>query len=213
MRIAIAGKKDTSDNYIRFLNSLNISPVLSLNTGDLSSCDALILPGGGDISPALFGEEIRGAKNIDTELDLLQLRALSFFINAGKPVLGICKGMQLINVAFGGSLYQNMPTAGLHQKNSGDVYHITAIEKHSCLYKLYGETSVVNSSHHQAIHRLGSGLVSIQTCPLDGQIEGISHCNLPILGVQWHPERLDNSKTELSGQKLLEYLVAQINTP
>lgn len=213
MRIAIAGKKDTSENYLKYVASLGLQPVLSLFTGDLASCDGLLLPGGGDVSPAFFGETMRGSRNIDTELDLLQLRALSLYLTSGKPVLGICRGMQLINIAFGGNLYQDISTSCLHQKKGGDVYHITAIQKHSYLYDLYGEAAVVNSNHHQALRTLGTGLVCVQTCPLDGHMEAIAHTHLPIFGVQWHPERLDDSKTEVCGRKLLEYFVTQIRTP
>ena len=89
-------------------------------------------------------------------------------------------------------------------------YHSTVTLKDSILHKLYGESPVVNSAHHQAIKELGSGLSAIQWCPDDNCIEAIVHTRLPILGVQWHPERIDEKRAMISGQKLLTYFVSLI---
>lgn len=202
MKIAIFGRKKDTGNYERFLSSMSATPLVTLSLGDLSSCDGLILPGGGDITPAFFGERNTGSVNIDTELDILQFQAMDYAIRSSMPVLGICKGMQIINVALGGTIVQNLPTSDIHRYINGDQYHITEILEGSCLHALYGPTATVNSAHHQALAVLGDNLQPIQWCPTDGCIETVIHKKLPVLGVQWHPERLDTTKTTLSAKSL-----------
>lgn len=203
MRIAIVGRKADTGNYVKYVQSMGATPAVTLNTGEASCCDALLLPGGGDITPAFFGERNRASHNIDTELDVLQFQALDLFLRSRKPILGICKGMQLINVGLGGTVIQDLPTAGLHKYNDGDQYHATVIEKNSWLYSLYGDKATVNSAHHQSIGKPGRGLQVIQYCPEDLCPEAFAHESLPILGVQWHPERLDPGTTTLSGEAVL----------
>ena len=207
MKIAIVGRKPDTDNYVRYVKRQGHAPVVTLDLGDVARCDCLLLPGGGDITPAFFGEKNHGSRNIDTELDILQFQALDFCIKEHIPVLGICKGLQVINVGLGGTLYQHMSTAEFHQYENGDKYHDTVIDKDSWLYGLYGEHAIVNSAHHQAIRELGNGLTAIQYCPLDGCIEAVAHRELPILGVQWHPERIDKDLTTVSGEKVLAYML------
>lgn len=154
-----------------------------------ASFDALILPGGGDIDPILFHQENQGARAMDPELDRLQLFLLRSFLRKNLPVLGICKGMQLINVCLGGGIIQDLPTAGRHAYIGKDQIHPTYTEKGSLLHTLYGENFPVNSAHHQGIAEPGEGLIVIQHAP-DGVAEAIVHTSLPILGIQWHPERM-----------------------
>ena len=134
-------------------------------------------------------------------------------IQQHKPVLGICKGMQLINVAFGGTILQDMPCHSLHLRAGQDVYHPVRTEPESILSSLYGpeplQSVCVNSAHHQCLMRLGSNLKVIQRCSLDDCPEAIIHTALPILGLQWHPERLDPAQTVLSGTPLLNFFVTQ----
>ncbi len=210
MKIAIFGRKKDTKNYERFIASLPAIPLVTLSLGELSSCDALILPGGGDITPAFFGERNAGSINIDTELDILQFQALDYALRRSLPVLGICKGMQVINVAFGGTIIQDLPTSLYHKYQGNDQYHTTTILETSCLHELYGKEAVVNSAHHQAIGRLGANLRAIQWCPLDGCVEAIIHETLPILGLQWHPERLDLHQTTISAAPLLALFTSWI---
>ena len=104
MQIAIAGKKSETKNYTAYVEKCGFTPLVTLNTGDIAHCQGLILPGGGDITPAFFGEKNHGSKNIDTELDILQLQSFDYCLRNRIPVLGICKGIQLINVGLGGSI-------------------------------------------------------------------------------------------------------------
>lgn len=210
MKIAIFGRKKDTVNYERYVASLPATPLVTLSLGELSACDCLILPGGGDITPAFFGERNSGSVNIDTELDILQFQALDYALRRSLPVLGICKGMQVINVAFGGTIIQDLPTAVHHKYQNGDQYHRTTLAEGTCLYELYGREAIVNSAHHQAVGKLGTSLRPIQWCPEDHCVEAILHNSLPILGLQWHPERLDAARTTLSGTPLLTLLTSWI---
>ena len=166
-------------------------------------CDGFLFCGGGDITPAFFGQQNRGSRNIDTELDILQMQALESFLQQGKPVLGICKGLQVINVAFGGTITQHILTAANHQWNGADqrhqVYH-SGLTRTDFFYQLYGLSAPVNSAHHQAIDSLGKNLLPVCRAA-DNIVEGIQHIALPVIAVQWHPERLPDG----TGDRLLQY--------
>lgn len=213
MKIAIAGKKEQTGNYVKYLESMGVIPVVTLLPSQISTCQGLLLPGGGDITPAFYGEQNHGSHSIDTELDILQLQAFDLAMDNIMPVLGICKGLQIINVGLGGSLIQDLepPVSDRHQYHRGDKYHDSVINSDSWLYKLYGHGAIVNSAHHQAIDRLGRGLSAVSCCPLDGCIEAIAHESLPIIGVQWHPERIDFAKSSTDGKKVLEWFLQMLS--
>lgn len=211
-KIAILGRKKDTANYERFLLENNLCPVTTLNPGELSSCSGLLLPGGGDITPAFFGEKDRGSKNIDTELDILQFQALELGMRYELPVIGVCKGMQLINIAFGGTITQDMPNSSLHTQPGGDIYHPTLIDEDNFLHRLYGGEAIVNSAHHQCLNRIGTGLLVIQRSAQDGCPEAVMHRTMPILGLQWHPERLDPDRATLSGAPLLSFFSRDAST-
>lgn len=162
--------------------------------------DGLMLQGGTDISPQMYGEEpLRPEWAGDPERDRYELDLLNRFLDAKKPVLGICRGQQLINVAMGGTLYQDTET----QKPGAQVHQDTAVydEKHhhieilpgtrlAALYPGVGQAKV-NSLHHQAVNRLGKGLAVEAHSVEDGVIEAIRHDGPQyVAGVQWHPEFL-----------------------
>lgn len=203
-KLVILGRKSQTGNYEAFFRALPAQVVTTLVPGEVASCDALILPGGGDITPAFFGEKRNGSRNIDTELDILQFQALDTAIAAGIPVIGICKGMQVINVAFGGTITQDMPGDRLHSSPTGDVFHDTIMVESSCLFKYFPTKMQVNSAHHQRLGRVGQHLTIIQSCPDDGCPEALVHDELPILGLQWHPERLPDQ----AGRPLLSLLAS-----
>ncbi|NBI89704.1 gamma-glutamyl-gamma-aminobutyrate hydrolase family protein [Lachnospiraceae bacterium] len=188
LKIAIVGRSKDTINYEKALQEMGVSYSVTMDSGLLSDFHGLLLPGGGDITPAFFGQQNHGSKNIDTELDIVQLQALEFFVKRKKPVLGICKGMQLINVFFGGNILQHIPESPRHAWDGHDKIHATSVQPCSFLARLYGCQMITNSAHHQSIGQLGRELHIIQRSD-DGIPEGIAHTSLPILGVQWHPER------------------------
>lgn len=208
MKIGIVGRKQDTGNYERFLDQYQIDHLTSLSISDLSTCQRLLFPGGGDITPAFFGQRDHGSHSVDTELDILQLQALDYGLHSSLPILGICKGMQLINVGLGGSIIQDLPTADKHRYLGADQYHPCTNITGSCLEQLYGNTMVINSAHHQGLGKLGKGLQVISRCPFDQCIEAICHETLPIIGLQWHPERLDPAQTTVTGAALLSYFLS-----
>ena len=189
MNILIAGIPENTKNYERALSRCQVSYCTSLCPDSLSSYDKLLLPGGGDMDPFWFGQEDQGSNPADRELDNAQFALLHAFFLTGRPILGICRGMQLLNVYFGGDLIQHLSTAGVHEYVGRDQLHETTACKDSFLGKLYGERFVVNSAHHQGVGAPGRGILP-QQYARDGVTEGLSHRSLPIYGVQWHPERL-----------------------
>ncbi len=157
--------------------------------------DGLVLPGGDDVEPSRYGQQINGSDEISPELDAHQLEVLDRFVKAGKPVLGICRGHQLLNVYFGGTLFQHLKTAPVHSrsypvKQSFDKVHEMIATNGTWLSHLYGIRMMINSAHHQAIDQIGKGLIIDSRDPEDGVIEAVHHESLPVWAVQFHPERM-----------------------
>lgn len=161
----------------------------------VSMADGLLLTGGVDIHPGRYkdvfmdydpnsGQPAPYVISVTRDsMDFLLCRA---FLKAGKPIFGIGRGMQVINVVMGGTLYQDIELVmGLdHPKGQEHKVNIT---EGSLLHKLYGKEMTVNSYHHQAVKEVGEGL-KVTAVSADGIIEAIEHETLPIFGVQWHPE-------------------------
>ncbi len=199
-KVAIVGRQRDTVNYEACLNRLGIPCLSTLSSGELQACQGLLLPGGGDITPAFFGQKNAGSRNIDTELDIIQLQALEHAIRCHKPVLGICKGMQIINVFFGGTIIQHMQEHARHEYRGQDQHHDTVIVPGTFLSPLYGDSLTVNSAHHQCLGILGQDLSLAQFAAPDPTPEAVFHKTLPLFGVQWHPERLTPD-----GDRLIAY--------
>lgn len=162
--------------------------------------DGVLIPGGVDMDPAQYGEAVRPeCGNLDPARDRVELQLARWAIADGKPVLGLCRGLQVINVACGGSLWQDLaaqrpesrkhdyfPPAGYAREH---LAHEVAVAPGTRLRALVGVDRLpVNSMHHQGVHRLGAGLVASATAD-DGLVEALEGQGAPFLvGVQWHPE-------------------------
>jgi putative glutamine amidotransferase len=164
--------------------------------------DGLLLPGGVDLDPATYGEDpLPGCGRLDPSRDRVELLLAGWAIIEGKPLFGLCRGLQIVNVALGGSLYQDLaaqradaikhdyfPTAGFARDH---LAHEVIVASGSRLDALVGTAPLrVNSMHHQAVKQLAPGLASTAVAP-DGVVEALETTGTQfLLGVQWHPESL-----------------------
>ena len=167
----------------------------------VDSVDGLLLTGGGDVETALYGDAPGALRElatfIDPQRDELEMALVRRAVETGLPVLAICRGIQLLNVALGGTLYIDLPTETdspvVHRASDRpqDGVHRVTVTRSSRLFDITGlETATVNSTHHQAVKDLAAGLVVSATAD-DGVIEGVEMTGHPfLLGVQFHPERL-----------------------
>ena len=185
-------------SYVSFFERLGIVPVLVPNAiGDPCSyvnslgVQGIILTGGNDISPRLYGQEPLTCKNVSVVRDCVEGRLLQMTIEKSLPVLGICRGMHFINVFFGGSLIQDVQAEVGEEVDHVGHSHINEIVD-TTIGELLGVTElVVNSFHNQGVvtHSLAPTLRVFAVSKGDGIIEGVLHPAYPVLGVQWHPER------------------------
>lgn len=185
-------------NYADAITHAGAIPIMPLDNGELADelfnlCDGLLLTGGPDLDPALYGEKtLPECGRIDTQRDAMELKLLKHFAQGNKPIFGICRGIQIINTYFGGALWQDLPTQRgvMHsdEDKPHDCVHMTYLEEGSLLAKLYGKQMITNSYHHQSVKKMAEGFVL--TASSNGIVEGMAHTELPISAVQWHPERM-----------------------
>lgn len=159
-----------------------------------SLLSGLLITGGGDIHPRFYGEnEKEELKRVDERRDMFEIQLIKEFFKKKKPVLGICRGMQILNVCFGGTLYQEIKriTKLSHwQKTPGiEFFHSIRIDKNTKLYEIFETENLnVNSFHHQAVRDLAKEFI-VSAKAEDGVIEAIEHKEHPfMIGVQFHPE-------------------------
>jgi len=208
MRIGITdtGTEWKHQNYVRWIMGGEAIEVVRLsaalgNLNEAAGCDGLVLSGGIDIDPSLYGGASEYKRSPlsgwEKDRDLFEQAVLRMAWERELPVLGVCRGLQLINITLKGRLVQDLGIAGdgMHEANAGiDKQHRVRIESGSLLAEVTGCSSgEVNSAHHQAVGQLGEGL-RVNCYAEDGTIEGIewaAPAGRPfLLAVQWHPERM-----------------------
>ncbi|PAK85179.1 gamma-glutamyl-gamma-aminobutyrate hydrolase family protein [Lentilactobacillus parakefiri] len=211
-------------DYVTGLRQAGTLPIV-LPLGDpkdaedyISGVDGLLLSGGQGVTPILYGEEpLAGVAETDIYRDQFEIALIKAAQKAGKPVLGICRGMQVINVALGGNLYQDIyQQAGATEKHNQyptsweiPTHHVTTTDD-SWLREILGKRFAVNSFHHQGIHEPGSQLKVVAKSD-DQVVEGIESSDGRIIGVEFHPEMMRATHPEF--QKIFDYFakLAQVD--
>ena len=188
-RILISTGGGNPANYVNAVRAAGGKPFAAYLPEPDLSYDGLLLAGGGDVEPARFGQEDRGSHGIDPARDRAELALLDAFLGAGRPVLAICRGHQVVNVWAGGNLIQDLGRLVPDHQREGDTVHPVRAEEGTLLRRLYGQAFPVNSNHHQGVGRLGRRLCASARSG-DGVVEALEHESLPLISVQFHPERM-----------------------
>lgn len=152
--------------------------------------DGIVLSGGADLEPAHYGQAPDGNGGYEPRRDRFEIALLERALARKLPVLGICRGLQILNVQAGGTLNQHVPPHSRYDVPPAEAVHGVRIDPSSELHRLYGPSTKVNSLHHQTVDRVGEGL-TVTAWADDGTIEGMECPAQNILAVQWHPEMLD----------------------
>ena len=177
-------------------------------TSRLAVFDGVLVPGGRDIDPSLYTADGRHERTDepDAAQDAHDLEVTRAAVTMQLPLLAICRGMQMLNVALGGTLIQHLPEDGIHR----DGLHTVDLDEGTAVSRAMGSTTVVVSSyHHQAVDRLGLGLRVVGRAD-DGCVEALAHTIASILAVQWHPE--EDAHEAPQQQALFDALVADART-
>ena len=189
------------------------------NIEEIDQVDGLLLTGGGDVDPRYFGvkDSIGKSKNVISSRDEFEFDAIEHALDRNFPVVGICRGMQVMNVYLGGTLVLDLPSAGFDdhaREKNYEFDHDIRIDEQSLLHAVAGRESLnVNSSHHQAIDHLGNGLMA-SAVSSDGVIEAaewIMKDRMPFLMlVQWHPERMDRDFDSPASRGVAEMFLKEV---
>lgn len=178
----------------------------------VSQIDKLILAGGQDVSPEIYGQTKNATGNYSKARDDFEQALITETLKQGKPIFAVCRGMQLVNVYFGGTLHQEIgPLSDVEHMQDPipreEPSHDLLLEKTSSLHTIYGNQGKINSFHHQAVDSLGEELQVTGRCS-DGMIESIENKKRHLLGVQWHP---DFAYSHLKQEQLVfDYVVQQL---
>lgn len=211
----VDGDAKLCDRYYQQVVRAGGTPVLippvadtSVIINTLEQLDGLLLTGGADFNPLWGGEEpLPQLQGINATRDLPELLITRLAFNRQIPILGICRGIQTLAMALGGSVHQDIPQKSIkHSQDAGraERTHSVRTEPGSVLRDIYGEQTFVNSFHHQAVKEAGPHFQVTATAP-DGVIEGMESKEFkPVLGVQWHPEWLGDE-----GLKLFQWLITE----
>jgi putative glutamine amidotransferase len=209
-------------NYEKWINMERDVEVIKLshaenNFKDIEKCDGIILSGGEDVHPRYYNklEYLEYCHEIDERRDAFEWKVMEYTEKNQLPLLGICRGLQMVNVYFGGTLIPDIPAFGKFNHSryaEKDRYHTILVDKDSDLRQIAGlENGEINSAHHQSAELVGKGLVA-NAISKDGIIEGIElrdKKEKPYLQlVQWHPERMTDLSNPFSKNIKLSFLEA-----
>lgn len=196
--IFIYGENNILKNYKKAFTKDDCKCVISKQLPVTDDYDCLVLAGGGDVSPEFYGQKNKFCINVDKSRDKREFFLIEKFLSQNKKIVGICRGLQVLNVFFGGTLFQNVYYHS--QVNGQDDFHFIYNKPNTFIYDLYGKNCFVNSAHHQAVNILGNGLKTA-SLSFDGYIEAFYHEKYPIYAVQFHPERMVN------GNRLINFFL------
>jgi putative glutamine amidotransferase len=225
--LTYTGTKLKHENYVNWLKGDDDMEVIKLcekddNLSIVKDMDGIVLSGGVDAHPKTYGSSKtdypNAPENFDKKRDDFETEVFNITQQQQIPVLGVCRGMQLINCILGGDMVQDIGPASnnIHRNDGDDKKHSVTILPGSLLHEITQiNTTQTNSAHHQAIHKIGVGL-SINANSVDGIIEGVEwkdKSNKPfMLGVQWHPERMYKLGMQASplSKNIRDYFINEI---
>jgi putative glutamine amidotransferase len=197
-------------NYEKWMQAEGVETIklgyAQSNFNDIKKCNGILLTGGEDVHPRFYNRPDYVSlcdDDMDEERDEFELMVIEHAQQNSLPLLGICRGLQIANVYFGGTLIPDLPTHGKFNhskfKEGNDRYHQVTVDENSFLFRIAKESSgEINSAHHQSADRIGEGLVA-NAISVDGVVEGIERKKTEgkpfLLLVQWHPERMKNQES------------------
>lgn len=230
-KIGISYTEVNAPNYWNWFTSDDLGTDLELlelsfqknNVEDIAACDGFVLTGGIDVEPSIFGgaqEYPHRPESFLPERDAFEKLIYAHAKKEKIPVLGICRGMQYINILEGGKVYDDIgeDANAVHKKAAEDKVHSVSLSKDSLLYEITAqEQGLVNSAHHQAVNpdHLGENLmISAYSEAGDGIIEALEYKDKSnsgfMIGVQWHPERMKEKESNPFSQKIKEQFIIEV---
>lgn len=219
------GEKDINyEKYLRHIPSSEVAVLSKTNAEEIEKCDGLLLTGGVDVAPELYGDWSDETVRVDSERDGVEFKLIDNALKKEIPILGICRGLQILNVYFGGTLIVDLEKFHTPRSGSMEIIHRAISDNEDRFHKirLIGDSGLrgfikqedgtVNSSHHQAADRIGGSLKVVARAE-DGTVEAIeSHENRALVAVQWHPERMSFDDPFSSGVlELFSFYMTQKN--
>lgn len=187
-------------NYLNKLTEIDLVPIILTPGKDLdiqlALCDGFILIGGDDINPQMYHQnnEQNLSKDIDDEMDQFDLAIIKYATNHKIPLLGICRGHQSLTGVLGYALHQDLDSAKLYHPCSEHMHSVTKVTNFGLATRL-PESFISNSYHHQATNVLPNDYVVLYKN--NDVIEAIQHQTLPLIGIQWHPERMNTPESDI----------------